>query len=130
LLDLEICLLPKPGSRWPDTTVVDQKSAGTGTTGLEISIADAVDDDCDSDASTATNLHIQRGSGDSEKGLDAVAPFIEWDLDNVASTLEWRGGVLHSQEVTQVTSSRQRHWAEERSPTMLASLACIIGDRN
>jgi hypothetical protein len=32
----------------------------------------------------------------------------------VASTLEWRRSVLHSQEATQATSSRQQHTAEER----------------
>jgi hypothetical protein len=77
-------------------------------------IADGVDEDCDSDASTATNPHMQRGSEDSEKGLGSVAPFIERNPDNVASTLEWRGRVLHSQEATQATTSRQQHTAEER----------------
>jgi hypothetical protein len=35
---------------------------------------------------------------DSEKGLDGVAPFIERNFDSVASTLEWRGRILHAQE--------------------------------
>jgi hypothetical protein len=79
-----------------------------------MSIADVVNEDCDSDASTATNIHMQRGNGKSEKGLDGVAPFIERSPNNVSSTLEWRGRVLHAQEATQGTSSRPRHTAEER----------------
>jgi hypothetical protein len=79
-----------------------------------MSIADAVDEDRDSGASTATNPCMQRGSGDSEKGLCGVVPFIERNPDKVASTLEWRGRVLHSQEATQATNSRQQHTAEER----------------
>jgi hypothetical protein len=77
-------------------------------------IADTVSKDCDSSTSTATNPYLQRGSEDSEKGLGGVAPFIERNPANVASTLEWRGRVLHSQEATQATSSRQQHTAEER----------------
>jgi hypothetical protein len=77
-------------------------------------ITDAVDEDCDSDASTVINRHMQRGSGNSEQGPGGVAHFIERDPDNVASTLECRGRVLHSQEATQTTSSRQQHTAEER----------------
>jgi hypothetical protein len=59
-------------------------------TDSEMSIADVVDEDCDSDASTVTYP------------------------DNVAPTLERRGRVMHTQEVTQVTSSWQQHTAEER----------------
>jgi len=40
------------------------------------------------------------------------------------TTLGWRGRVLHSQEATQVISSRQRHTAEER---WRASLDIDIG---
>ncbi|KAF8489377.1 hypothetical protein F5888DRAFT_1738804 [Russula emetica] len=97
-----------------DTIVVDQRSARTGTTDSEMSIADVVDEDCDLDASTVTNTRMQRGSRYSEKGLGGVAPFIERNLGNVAPTLDWRGRVLHSQEATQATSSRQQHTAEER----------------
>jgi hypothetical protein len=79
-----------------------------------MSIADAVDEDCGSDASTATKPHMQRGSGDSEKGRGGVASFIERNPDNMAWTLEWRRRVLHSQQATQATSSRQQHTAEER----------------
>jgi hypothetical protein len=82
-------------------------------------IADTVNEDCDSGASTVQNPHMQRGSGNSEKGPGDAAPFIERNPDNVASTLEWRARVLHSQEATQTTSSRQQHTAEER---WLASL--------
>jgi hypothetical protein len=57
---------------------------------------------------------MQRGSRNPEKGPSGVAPFIERNPDNVASTLEWRARVLHSQEATQTTSSRQQHTAEER----------------
>jgi TolA-binding protein len=66
---------------------------------------------------------LQRGSGNSEKGPSGVALFIERNPDNVASTLEWRERVLHSQEATQTTSSRQQHTAEER---WLASLKTEI----
>jgi hypothetical protein len=59
-------------------------------TDSEMSIADVVDEDCDSDASTVTYP------------------------DNVAPTLERRGRVMHTQEVTQVTSSWQQHTAEDR----------------
>ncbi|KAF8502703.1 hypothetical protein F5888DRAFT_1631805 [Russula emetica] len=106
-----------------DTIVVDQRSAGTGTTDSEMSIADAVDEDCDSDTSTATNIHMQRSSGNPEKGQCGAAPFIERNLGNVASTLDWRGRVLHSREATQATSSRQQHTTEERK---LASLEIKI----
>ena len=114
--------IPKSCSRWPDTTVVDQRSARAETTDSEMSIADAVNEDCDSDTSTATNPNMQRGSGDSGKGLDGVAPFVERNPDNVASTLEWGGRVLHSQEATQVTASGIRprsagvhHWSSKLS---------------
>jgi hypothetical protein len=99
--------------------VVDQRSAGTGTIDSEMSIADVVDEDCDSDASTVTNPCMQRGNGDLEKRLGGVAPFIERNLGNVASTLDWRGRVLHSQEGIQVTSSRQQHTAEEQKRALL-----------
>ncbi|KAF8492821.1 hypothetical protein F5888DRAFT_1727824 [Russula emetica] len=80
-------------------------------------IAEAVNEDCDSDASTITNPRMQGGSGVSEKGLPGggVASLIERNLDNVASTLEWRGRVPHSQEATRATSSRRQHTAKERS---------------
>ncbi|KAF8495799.1 hypothetical protein F5888DRAFT_1907745 [Russula emetica] len=102
-----------------DTILVDQRSAATGTTDSEMSIANADDEDCDSDASTAINYRMQRGSGDPEKGLGGVAPFIERNLGNVASTLDWRGRVLHSQEATQATSSSQQHTAEEKGRALL-----------
>jgi hypothetical protein len=88
-----------------------------------MSIADVVNEDCDSDVSTVNDPHMQRGSGSSEKGPSDVAHFIERNPDNVASTLEWRERVLHSQEATQTTSSRQQHTAEER---WLASLKTEI----
>ena len=94
--------------------MVDQRSAGTEPTDSEMFIADAVDEDCDLDVSTATSPRRQRGGGDSKKGLGGVAPFIERNPDNTALTLGWRGRVLHSQEATQVTSYRQRYTAEER----------------
>jgi len=77
-------------------------------------IADAVDEDCDPDASTATSPGMQHGSGDSEKRPGSVAPSIERNLNNVASTLEWRGRALHSQGATQATNSRRQQTAEER----------------
>jgi glycine/D-amino acid oxidase-like deaminating enzyme len=64
---------------------------------------------CDSGASTATSLSIQRGNKQPEK---RVVPFIKGDPDNVASTLEWRRRVMHSQEATQASNSRQRQTAE------------------
>ena len=88
--------MPKPRSRWPDTTVLNQRSVGTGTTDSEMFITDAIDEDSDSDAaSTAATYRMQRGSGDSEKRLDGVAPFIERNPDNFATTLEWRGSSDH-----------------------------------
>jgi hypothetical protein len=57
---------------------------------------------------------MQRSSRNSEKGPSGVALFIERNPDNVASTLEWRARVMHSQEATQTTSSHQQHTAEER----------------
>jgi hypothetical protein len=87
-----------------------------------MSIADAVDEDCDSHASTNnTILHMQRGSEDSEKGLDGVPPFIRRNPDKMASTLEWRASVQHSQEPPQVTSSHQRHTAEGRRDASLST---------
>jgi hypothetical protein len=121
----------KPCSRWPDTTVVDQSSARARTqqtTDSEMFFANIVDEDCDSDTSTpATNQHMQRGKGDPEKGLGGVAPFIERNPgpDKMASTLEWRGRVLRSQEATGIqapTSSRQQHTAEERRCASLEEL--------
>jgi hypothetical protein len=88
-------------------------------TDSEMSIADAVDGDCDSDASSATNHHMQRGSGDSEQGLHDVDPFIKMDPDRVASTLEWRARVLQSRGAPQVTSSHQWHTAEEHRHSSL-----------
>jgi hypothetical protein len=115
--------MTKPCSRWPDTTVVDQRSAGTRTADSEIFTADGVNGDCESDTSTTTNLHIQRGTGDPEKGLGDVAPLIGNNPDKIASTLEWRGRVLRSQEATQATtSSRQQHTAEERRCASLEEL--------
>jgi len=67
--------------------------------------------DVDSDAAST---RVQRGSGDSEKRLGGVAPFIERNPDNLASTLEWRVRVFHSQEATQASSSRRQHVARER----------------
>jgi hypothetical protein len=79
-----------------------------------MSIAGAVNEDCDSDASTVINPRMQRGSGNQEKGPSGVVPFIERNPDNVASTMEWTERVLHQQEATQTTSSCQQHTAEER----------------
>jgi hypothetical protein len=89
-------------------------------------IINAVDEDCDSDASKVKKLRMQRGSEDPEKGLGGVAPIFERNPDNVASTLEWRGRALHSQEATQATtsSSRQQKTAKER---WKASLDIEIG---
>jgi hypothetical protein len=74
-------------------------------------VADVLDEDGDSDTSTTTNPHIQRGSEGPEKGLGGVAPFIE-------RTLEWRRRVLCSHEAGAkvTTSSRQpeQHTAVER----------------
>jgi hypothetical protein len=84
-------------------------------------IAEAVDEDCDSGPSTNTNPLIQRGKGDSaEKGLGGVAPFIERSPDKIASTLEWRGRVLRSQEAARATttSSRQQHTTERRRASL------------
>ncbi|KAI0280819.1 hypothetical protein BGY98DRAFT_1095305 [Russula aff. rugulosa BPL654] len=99
-----------------DPTIVDQRSARTGTTDLVMFIADAVDEDCDSDVSTVHKLRMQCGSEDLEKGLGGVAAFVERDSDDVAPTLEWRERILHSQRATQATtsSSRQQQTAEER----------------
>jgi hypothetical protein len=77
-------------------------------------IADAVDENSDLDASTGTSPCVQRGSGDSKKRLGSVTPFIGRNPYNVASTLGWRGRVIHSQEATQATSSRRLPTAEER----------------
>jgi hypothetical protein len=79
-------------------------------------IADVVDEECDFDASALATHRVQRSYEHSEKGLGGVAPFIERNTDNVASTLEWRGSVLHSQEASQATtsSSRQQKTAKER----------------
>jgi len=83
-------------------------------------IADAIDEDSDSDAaSTAATYRMQRGSGDSEKRLGGVGPFIERNPDNLATTLEWRGRVLRSQETTQASSSRRQHTAKERWRALL-----------
>ena len=87
-------------------------------------IADPVDENCDSDGGLVTNFHMRRGNEDSEEGSGGVVPFIERNPDNVASTLEWRGRVLHSQEATQATSSRQQYTAEEH---WLRSLEIEIG---
>jgi len=85
--------------------------------------ADAVDEDCDSEASKFTNLRMQHGSEDPEKGLGDVAPFIERNPGKATSTLEWRGRVLHPQEAAQVTtsSSRQQPTAKERWQASLDS---------
>ena len=83
--------------RGVDSLVAYQGCVATGTTDSEMFIADAIDEDPDLDANTATSLGMQRGSGDSEKRLvGSVAPFIERNPDKMASTLEWRGGVLHA----------------------------------
>ena len=87
-------------------------------------IADPVDENYDSDGSTITRIRMWRGNENSEKGPGGVVPFIERNPDNVASTLEWRGRVLHSQEATQATSSRQQYTAEEH---WLRSLEIEIG---
>lgn len=60
-------------------------------------IADAFDDDSDPDVSMARHPHMLRGVEAPEMGLACVAPFIEMNPDNVASTMEWRGRVLHPQ---------------------------------
>jgi hypothetical protein len=106
--------MPKSCSRWPDPTIVDRRSARTGTTDLVMFIADAVDKG--SDVNTVHKYRMQCGSEDSEKGLGGVAPFVEKNSDDVASTLEWKGRILHSQKATQATtsSSRQQQTAEER----------------
>ena len=76
--------------------------------------ADAVDEDCGSDTSTTTNPHIQRGTGDPEKGLGSVVPLIERNPDKMTSTLGLRGKVLLLKEATQAsTSSRQQHTADD-----------------
>src|SRR5712691_17300 len=115
--------MPKSCSRWPDPTVVAQRSARTETTDLEMFTTDAVDEDCDSEASKFTNPRMQRGSEDPEKGLGDVAPFIERNPGKATSTLEWRGRVLHPQEAAQVTtsSSRQQPTAKERWQASLDS---------
>ena len=84
--------------------------------------ANAVDEDCDSDTSANTNPFIQRGAGDLEKG-PGVAPFIDRNLDKMESTLEWRGRVLRSREVTQGSTSSQQHKPAEPG---LASLEIEI----
>ena len=81
--------------------------------------ADAVDEDCVSNTSTNTNLAIQRGTKNLEKGL-GVAPFIERNSDKIASTLESRRRVLRSQEAIQAYSiSRQQRTTEERERALL-----------
>ena len=112
--------MPNSCSRWPNSTVFDQKSAETGQTDSEMFIADVVDEDCDSDTSSP-NPHMLRGDEDSAKRLSSVAPFTERNPDKVASTLEWRERVLHSQEASQATTSSSRQWqtAEEHEGTSL-----------
>jgi len=107
---------PELCSRWPDPTVFDQRSAEIGTADSEMFIADAVGEGCDSDKSTVTTPCMQQDSEDPEKGLGSVKPFIERNPDNMASTLEWRRRVLHSQVATQAATSspRQRPTAKER----------------
>ena len=112
----------KPCSRWPDTTVLDQRTETTDSDS-EMFTADAVDEDCDSDTSQSTNPLIQRSTGDPEKG-PGVAPFIDRNLDKMESTSEWRGRVLPSREVTQAsTSSLRQHTPAEPG---LASLEIEI----
>ena len=78
-------------------------------------ITDVIDEDSDSDAaSTAAIYRMQRGSGDSKKRPDGVVPYIERNPDNLATTLEWRGRVLRSQEATQASSSRRKNTTKER----------------
>jgi hypothetical protein len=87
-------------------------------------IADAVYEDCDSNVSTnITNQHMQRGGGYSEMILSGVAPFMERNQDNVASTLEWRWKVLQSQQATRAVTSSSRHQqtAEEHRHASLES---------
>ncbi len=86
-------------------------------------IADAVGEGCDSDKSTVTTPCMQQDSEDPEKGLGSVKPFIERNPDNMASTLEWRRRVLHSQDATQAStsSSRQQPTAKERWQASLDS---------
>src|SRR6266852_6228789 len=108
--------MPKACSRWPDPTVVDQRNASTGSTDSEVFIVDTVDEDCDSSVSTVRTLRMQRDSEDPEKELGGVVPFTERSPDNIASTLEWKGRVLHQHEAAQNTtsSSRQQRTAKER----------------
>jgi hypothetical protein len=85
--------------------------------------ADDVNEDRDSDMRTTTNPHLQRGTGDPEKGLGGVAPFTGRSPDKMALTLEWRGRVLHSQAATQATtSSRQQRTTEERGCASLEDI--------
>ena len=97
-------------ANWPDTTMVDQQSVGTGMTDLEMFIAEARTGDCDEDARTATTR------GGSQRGPGGVTPCIERKPDDAASTVEWREMAPHSQQATQIISSRrrQRLTAEER----------------
>ena len=112
--------MPKRCSPWPGTTVVDRR---IGTTDSEMFTAYAVGEDCGSDTSTSTNPHIQRGTGDPEKGLGGVAPLIERNPDKMASTLEWRGRVLLSQEATQASAGpRQQQTAEEHGRASLEEI--------
>src|SRR5258708_3617404 len=76
-------------------------------------IVDTVDEDCDSSVSTVGKPRMQRDSEDPEKELGGVVPFIERNPDNMASTLEWRGRVLHPQEAA-TSSSWQQQTAKER----------------
>ena len=80
-------------------------------------VADAVDDDCDSEARAAIH-HMQHGNEDLRNGLGGVAAFIERNPDSVASTLEWRANVMYPQRATQATTSSSgpqqtaEHWGE------------------
>jgi hypothetical protein len=72
-------------------------------------ITDIVDEECDLDASVLTTHCVQRSDVHFERGLGGVVHFIESDPNNVASTLERRGRVLHSQEATGARTAKE-HW--------------------
>ena len=87
-------------------------------------VADAVDDDCDSEARAAIH-HMQHGNEDLRNGLGSVAAFIERNPYSVASTLEWRANVMYSQrppKLRQVVPGRSKrpstgasHWRSKSS---------------
>ena len=111
----------------PNATVLDQESAETGTTDSETLVADAVDGDCDSEASPEIH-HMQRGNEDSANGLGGVAAFIEGNPDNVPSTLEWSANVQYSQRAIQATTSTpgQQQTAEHWRGSLKVEIELIL----